>query len=167
MGRAASRRPSGGADMFEFLKRTKTPATCPDAGVGPLYFKDGAAAFGYICKYMECPLGEGSALPALILDARELFGGAAAIKIQDDGNQAAAIRVASSDDGFLVFATTAGPKGPRLQPGQLVLWQAGSFAPALAKQSEDKRFGWVGLIVGTLRPEWKDGSWRGGERFST
>src|SRR6202030_238606 len=110
------------------------PTTTVDAGIGPLYFRDGAAAFDYICKYMECPIAEGSSLPALVLDSRELFGTAAAVKIEDNGNQMAAIRVASSDGGFLVVRPTVGPKGPRLQPGQLVLWQAESFSPSLAKR---------------------------------
>lgn len=152
--------------MFGFRKRTKTPTTHTGGGAPPLYFKDGAAAFGYCCQYMECPLGEGSSLPALVLDARELFGSAAAVKIEDNGNQTAAIRVASSDGGFLVFGPTAGPKGPRLQPGQLVCWQAGSFSPSVAKLSKDGRFGWVGLIVGTLKPQWREGMWVGDERFS-
>jgi hypothetical protein len=153
--------------MFEFLKRKRpAPRTSAELGIGPLYFRDGAAAFGYICQYMKCPLGEGSSLPALVLDSRELFGTAAAVRIEDDGNQTAAIRVASSDGGFLVIGPTAGPKGPRLQPGQLVLWQAESFSASLAKRSKDERFGCIGLIVGTLKPEWKDGGWAGGERFS-
>jgi len=47
-----------------------------------------------------------------------------------------------------------------------VLCQAESFSPSLAKRSEDRRFGWIGFIVGTLKPEWKNGAWAGGERFS-
>jgi len=154
-----------GADMFEFFKRAKMAPIRTGIGPGPMYFKDGTAAFSAICEYMECPLGEGSSLPALVLDARELFGTASAIKIEPNGIQVAAIRVASSDGGFVVLASTLGPKGPRLEPGQLVVWQAGEFSPAVAKVSQDPRFGWVGLIVGTLKPEWRDGGWRGGERF--
>jgi hypothetical protein len=152
--------------MFDFLKRTKTATTRTDAGIGPLYFKDGAAAFGYICKYMECPLSEGSYLPALVLDSRELFGTATAVKVESDGNQMAAIRIASREGGFVVAAPTLGPKGPRLEPGQLVLWQALKFSPAFAKRTREPRVAWIGFIVGTLRPEWKDGSWLGGEKFS-
>lgn len=152
--------------MFDFLKRKKT--TLPfasECGISPLYFEGGNAALEYACKFMDCPLGEGVSLPALVLDSRELFGTSTAVKIQDDGNQLAMLRVASDDGGFLVAATTANPKGPKLQPGQLVAWKAMKHVPAIAETTKDKRFGWVGLIVGTLKPEHVNGSWVGGERF--
>jgi hypothetical protein len=89
------------------------------------------------------------------------------VKIQDEGNQLAMIRVASADGGFLVAAATVGPKGPRLHPGQLVAWKAMKHVPEVAKNVNDKRFGWVGLIIGTLKPERRNGGWMGGERFSS
>lgn len=66
----------------------------------------------------------------------------------------------------LVNALTAGPKGPALHPGQLVLWQAGQHVPTIADFAKDKRFGWVGLIIGTLKSEYRNGCWVGGKRFS-
>jgi uncharacterized membrane protein len=36
---------------------------------------------------------------------------------------------------------------------------------AEAATAKDKRFGWVGLIVGTLKPEHVNGRWTGDERF--
>jgi hypothetical protein len=95
-----------------------------------------------------------------------MFGVATAVKVQPDGNQIAVLRVASNDGGFIVNAVTAGPKGPALYPGQLVWWQAGKHAPEVAKVSKDKRFGWVGLILGTLKPEYYNGEWAAGDRFS-
>ena len=152
--------------MFEFFKRKKaTPSSASKKDMPPLYFKDGNAALEYACKFMECPLREGSFLPAVVLDSRESFGTQAAVKTQEDGNQIAMLRVASDDGGFLVMATTANPKGPKLQPGQLVAWTAMKHVPAIADAVEDKRFGWVGLIVGTLKPEHINGSWVGDGRF--
>ena len=110
---------------------------------------------------------EGSFLPAVVLDAKELLRTSDAVKTQGDGNQIAMLRVASDDGGFLVVATTANPKGPKLLPGQLVAWKAMKYVPDIAKAAtaKDKRFGWVGLIVGTLKPDHVNGKWSGGERF--
>jgi hypothetical protein len=153
--------------MFGFLRRrTLPPAKGAAANMPPLYFKDAEAAFEQACQYMECPLCEGVGLPALVLDARELFGVATAVKVRPDGNQIAVLRVVSSDGGFVVNAVTAGPKGPALHPGELVWWQAGTYSPEVAAVAKDKRFGWVGLIVGTLKPEYVNGEWAAGERFS-
>jgi hypothetical protein len=152
--------------MFEFLKRKKSPATT--VNVPPLFFKDGAAAFEYACEYLECPLRKGRLLPALVLDARELLGAPAALKVHDNGLQTAFLHVASTDGGFVVPASTAGARGPALQVGQLIAWRAGRYVPEVAEAAtaKDKRFGWVGLIEGTLKPEYCNGSWAGDKRFS-
>jgi hypothetical protein len=153
--------------MFEFFKRKKPAApSCDGSNIPPLFFKDGPAAIEYACKFMECSLHEGRSLPAVVLDSRELFGTPTAVKTQNDGNQIAMLRVASDDGGFLVTATTAGPLGPKLQPGQLVAWKAMNHMPDIAKTMKDKRFGCVGLIIGTLKPEHRNGSWVGDEMFS-
>ena len=152
--------------MFEFFKRKKPTRPSASENVIPqLCFEDGNAALEYACKFMECPLGEGSFLPAVVLDSRELFDTQTAVKTQEDGNQLAMLRVASDDGGFLVAATTANPKGPKLQPGQLVAWTAMKHVPEIAETTKDQRFGWVGLIVGTLKPEHANGCWVGDERF--
>ena len=152
--------------MFNYFKRKKPiKPSMGESGIPPLYFNDGTAAIEYACKFMDCALDEGNFLPAVVMDSRELFGTQTAVKMQDDGNQIAMLRVASNDGGFLVAATTINPKGPRLNPGQLVAWQAMKYVPDIAKTTKDKRFGWVGLIVGTLKPEHVNGSWAGGERF--
>jgi hypothetical protein len=141
-----------------------------------LAFEDSLIAFERACDG-ECQLHEGIMLPALVLDARELFGAATAVETQGDGRQMAAVRVASADGGFIVCASTGGSRGPRLQPGHFVAWQAQRYDPHAAKQGpvtqkrfglfglKDKRFGWVGVIAGTLKPEYRDGGWIGDEKF--
>lgn len=151
--------------MFDFFKRKLRPANAGTA-FPPLHFKDGGAALEYACKYLECPLNEGAFLPALVLDTHVLVGAAASVLTQQDGNQAAMLRVASRDGGFVVLASTAGPSGPRLQPGDLVAWCAGAHSPDVAAVMTDSRSGWVGLIVGTLKPEHRDGRWVGDQRFA-
>lgn len=131
---------------FKF-RRQSAPAANAAAPIPPLAFKGAEAAFAYTCEYMDCTLREGAFLPAIVEDASKLFGTSAAVRIQPDGNQVAALRVPSDDFGFLVIATTAGAKGPRLQAGDFVAWQAGQYLPQMAKDSKDKRFGWVGLIL--------------------
>ncbi len=91
--------------------------------------------------------------------------GGQTVTVNSDGNQIALLRVASSDGGFVVLATTFGPNGPRLQPGQLVLWRAVSYSSLVTHTAFDDRFGWLGLIAGTLKLEWRDGSWVEEERF--
>jgi len=148
-------------------------------GLSPrLAFEDGLTAFEQACAG-NCMLQQGIMLPALVLDARELFGAATAVEIQGNGRQMASVRVASADGGFIVSASTSGSRGPRLQPGHFVAWQAERYDPQVAKEApatqkrfglfglKDKRFGWVGLIAGTLKPEYWDGGWIGDERFSS
>jgi len=153
--------------MFDFLKRKSRPKETGkiDSAMPSLAFKDGAAALEYACQFMSCPLAEGSMLAALVLDAQNVFGTDTAVRIQSDGNQLAWVRVASETGGFEVATATANPKGPRLRVGQLVAWQAVSYAPAIAATMKDDRLGWIGLIIGTLRPEHANGSWLGDERF--
>lgn len=132
----------------------------------PLHFKGADAALEYACKYLDCALKPEASLPAVVLDARHSFGAQASVKVESDGRQSAALRVASSDGGFVVIAMTAGPKGPRLQPGQLVAWQAFRHVPEMARAAKDERFGWVGAILGTLKPELRATGWVGCERFT-
>lgn len=137
--------------------------------IPPLMFKDGPSAFEHACKYMDCPLGPGVCLPAIVLDAREMLGAATSVQMLEDGNQIAMLKVASDDGGFAVFAATQGPKGPRLSPGNLVVWKAGQHSPevAVAMGAKDARSGWIGLITGTLKPAHRNGQWMGDARFSS
>lgn len=151
--------------LFDFLKGSGSPAP---TGAPPLFFKDGHAAFEYSCKFMECPLHEGAFLPAIVLDPRELIGASTVVQRQKDGNQAVMLKVASKDGGFIVFASTVGPKGPQLKPGDFVAWRAAKHVKDVATSmgAKDERSGWVGLILGTLKPEHRNGNWVGNERFA-
>jgi hypothetical protein len=170
--------------MVGLLKRKRLPikgrVLDPSLGIPfPRFaFEDSLAAFEHACDG-ECLLHEGIMLPALILDACELFGAATAVEIESSGRQMAFVRVASADGGFIVSASTCGSRGPRLQPGQFVAWQAERYDPLAAKNApvthkrfglfglRDRRLGWVGLIAGTLKREYRDGGWIGDERFSS
>jgi hypothetical protein len=68
---------------------------------------------------------------------------------------------------------------PWIQPGHFVAWQAERYDPQVAKEAparnkrfglfglKDKRSGWVGVVAGKLKPEYRDGGWIGDERFSS
>jgi hypothetical protein len=150
--------------MFEFKRRNPKVSSDGDVGRPPRFFPDGIAALRYACKLLECPLHEGAFLPAVVLDPREVFGTQPPART-GDGNQVAFLCVASNDGGFVVAATTAGPRGPRLEPGQLVAWRAVRHVPDIASTVSDKRLGWAGVIVGTLKPELRNGCWVGSEIF--
>lgn len=165
--------------MFEFIKRKKLLIRREE--VEPflrLTFEDSLTAFEHACD-CECLLHEGIVLPALVLDARELLDAETAVKIQDDGRQIASVRVASPDGGFVVSASTSGAHGPTLEPGHFVAWQAERYDLQLAKHTfarrkrfgwmnwKDKRLGWVGVIEGTLKLEYRNGGWVGDERFTS
>ena len=148
-------------------KQANFPVSAVD-GFSPLLFGDGLAAFEQSCS-MECPLHEGSFLPAIVLDARVSLGAPNAVEILDDGCQSACVRVASADGGFIARASTSGARGPLLRVGQLVAWQAGRYDPRQVMTGatrKDKRSGWIGSIEGTLKPKYANGGWVGDEKFS-
>src|SRR5271155_5717479 len=141
--------------MLDFLKPKQSwlPAIAVDC-LTPLLFKDSVAAFQHACG-MEYPLHEGIVLPAIVLDARELFGAVTAVMVLDNGRQVACIRVSSADGGFIVCAQTNGSRGPVLEPGRLVAWQAGRYDPQhnSVASGQVNRSRWVGLIESTLKSE--------------
>jgi len=151
--------------VFEFKRRNAKVSSDGDIARPPRFFPDGITALRYACKFLECSLHEGAFLPAVVLDPQEVFGAQSSVKTEVDENQVGLLCVASNDGGFLVVASTAGPRGPRLEPGQLVAWRAVRHVPDIANAVSDKRFGWVGMIVGTLKPEQRNGSWVGTEIF--
>ena len=151
--------------MFEFKRRNPRVQADGDPGRPPRHFQDGIAALRYACRLLECPLHEEAFLPAVVLDPREVFGREPAARRQRDGAQVFFLCVASHDGGFIVAATAAGPLGPRLEPGQLVSWKAVRHVPEVANAVRDPRFGWAGVIVGTLKLEHRDGCWVSDEIF--
>ena len=150
--------------VFEFKRRNQKASSDGDAGRPARFFQDGIAALRYACRLLECPLHEGVFLPAVVLDPAEVFDTAPPASTQG-GKQVFFLCVASHDGGFVVAATPAGPSGPALQPGQLVAWKAVRHVPAIAQGMRDERFGWVGVIVGTLKLEHRNGCWVGEQIF--
>jgi hypothetical protein len=142
-------------NLISQLFAGKTTKNADPARPIALYFEDGCAAFAYACKYVESPLEMGRRLPAIVMEATRGV----------DGNQTALLRVAAPDGGFYVAASTAGPDGPTLDVGHFVVWEAMRYVPAVTCAEQDKRRGWVGLILGTLRPEYREGAWVGAIRF--
>ena len=140
--------------MFAWLRKKASQSSNVGA---PLYFKDNLSAFEYACQFLSSELKAGAYLPALVQDATALLGHGEPVKRQKDGNQIAMLKVCSSDGGFTVLASSASPKGPSLQVGDLVIWQAGASVPAMASQVKDLRSTWVGLIVAKLQPEYTVG----------
>jgi hypothetical protein len=147
--------------VFEFKRRNPKVSSDGDVGRPPRFFPDGIAALRYACRFHECPLEEGVFLPAVILDPRELFR----TQRPEVSKGLHFLCVASRDGGFVVAAHPMGEKGPRLEPGQLVAWKAVRHVPELAAGIQDERFGWTGVIVGTLKLEHRNGCWVADEIF--
>lgn len=131
-----------------------------------LEFTDGVSAFEYTCQCMDCSVEVKKPLPALVIDAKEQFGVKTAVKLNDDGTQTAVLRVPSSEGGFVVMARTAGNIGPELKGGDLVAWMPVLYNEDLAKETAETGFGWVGVIMGTLKPILREGGWLGDTRYS-
>lgn len=151
--------------LFDLLKNKGAPVV---AETPPLFFKDGREAFEYSCNFLDCPLHEGAFLTAIVLDAREFIGAATSIQRQKDGNQVAILKVAAKDGGFIVIASTMVPKVPQLELGDFVAWRASKYSEDVAASmgAKDERSGWIGLILGTLKPERRNGGWVGNSRFT-
>jgi hypothetical protein len=139
---------------------------CFEAALGDLAFKSNKAAFEYACASLRCDVVKGQGLPALVVGATHTFGTAAPVARDDRGIQTAVLRVASSDGGFPVVALSVG-RGPDLNVGDLVAWVPGEYREDLADASADSRFGWVGLIIGTLEPRYVKGNWVGKDTFGS
>ncbi len=138
-----------------------------EAALGDFVFKSNEAAFEYACSFMHCDVVKGQGLPALVVGATPTFRAAAAPVAKDDrGIQTAVLMVASSDGGFPAVALSFG-RGPDLNVGDLVAWVPGEYREDLAATSADRRFGWVGLIVGTLEPRYVKGNWVGKATFGS
>lgn len=118
-----------------------------------LQFETGKDFIDYHCEYMSTQIQQGSPLAAEVVDARKQLGASVALKVDDNGIQTATLRVASKDGGFLVIAQTASANGDALHVGDVVAWIPAEHMANLAEAADDKRFGWVGLIVAKIAPE--------------
>lgn len=142
-------KPEAEAEMKRRLGKTQ-PAPEP---AQPLVFKSGKGFFELQCKYGHTKIGKGTAIVALVLDARKDYGTPVAVKIAPDGCQTAVLRVASDDGGFVVLAQTPSGIGDRLQPDDVILWVPSTYNEQIGKAMGDPRSGWVGFIRAKVKSE--------------
>jgi len=130
-------------------------------------FKSTEAAFEYCCRFMDTELHKNKRLPAIVLDASKHLGAKQQVPLDDHGIQRAYLRVASDDGGFTVVGHALLQNGPKLRPGDLVIWRPLKHVSEVAKKMEDPRNAWGGAIEARLRPilSAKNG-WAVEERFS-
>jgi hypothetical protein len=133
--------------IWPFRKSTAPPRPAT------LHFKSGAVFFEHQCKFGHTTIEPGTGVIALVLDAQKEFGTTTAVSIGADGAQLAALKVASDDGGFLVFAKTPSEKGDKLQADDLVLWVPSIYSEEVGHKVTDRRTGWVGLIRAKIKPE--------------
>lgn len=106
------------------------------------------------CKYGATGISKGVAIPALVLDARELADAKNAIKTNKDGSQFAMVRVASPEGGWVTLADTPNNSHTPIEPGDLVAWMPLELGPNSI--TADTRTRWFGLIIAKLAPEMGD-----------
>ena len=142
--------------MVGFLKKLFSSPSSPTSP--PLYFKDTNGAFEFACKFLQTELVAKATLPALVVDAAKELGADHPVALMPDGTQMLALRVSSTDGGFLVLSGTLSANGPRLQPGDLVAWHAGHQVPRETPElTVDPRSKWVGLVLAKFKPEYMNG----------
>jgi hypothetical protein len=124
----------------------KNKRAAPEGTPNILQFKSGTAFLEYQCKFGETEIRPNHGVVAVVLDSSKEFGTANAVKIEPDGTQVAALRVASRDGGFMVMARTPRPGGDRLKPDDVVIWIPVSHSPEMVLPGMDQRFGWIGFI---------------------
>ena len=130
-----------------------------------IQFPDTTSAFEFACRALDCTLEPYKPLPAMVMNAGGMFGSPAGVKREADGTQLAVLKIASSDGGFYVLSKTSNPGGPDLAVGDFVAWMPVEYSDDLANSGADERFGWLGMIFGTLDTRRESGSWVGKERF--
>lgn len=122
-----------------------------------LPFKSGQDFLEYQCKYGHTEIKPQQGIVALVLDSSKEFGTEKPVKIEDDGRQMVALKVASEDGGFVVLSQTPTGKGDRLNPDDIVIWVPVEYKDVGSSNIDmaelDPRFGWVGFIVAKVKPE--------------
>lgn len=83
----------------------------------------------------------------------------------ESGIQRMILRVSSNDGGFMVVAETSGPRGPKLNIGDLVSWIPLTYIESMCQEDTDSRFAWCGLVTGKLKPILSPTGWVGEKRF--
>ena len=133
-----------------FWKRKKKSQNLPI-----IKYKSGEAFFEMQCKFGHTEIIPQQGIVALVLDSRSEFGAQDQIRVDEDGTQTASLKVASDDGGFVVISKTAGPRGDKLIPGDVVVWVPITHAmPDVPEAADlDERFGWVGFIIAKVIPE--------------
>lgn len=118
-----------------------------------LAFKSGEAFFEYQCRFGVTDIKRKQGLVGLVLDATKEFGINDAKERQPDGTQRRLIKVVSQDGGFIVVANTPTNKGDILRVGDVVIWVPLEYVGNIITISQDKRIGWVGLIMAKVQPQ--------------
>jgi hypothetical protein len=155
-------------EMAHVTKSASHIALADQANVEPgdLPLKDTRGAFEYACQFMKWPPVEVcEEMLAIVEDAREIAGAQQAIKVDDDGNQTEIVSYCGGTGTATGIGMTISQRGPRLVPGQLVVWQATKAQPNLQKEFA------IGMILATLHPVWSPkiarvGAWVGDEQFA-
>jgi len=127
----------------------KNPSGLPQK----LPFKSGEAFLEYQCKFGHTDIQPKQGIVALIMDSSVEFGTEKPVKIEPDGTQVVALKVASDDGGFLVIARTASGRGDQLKPDDVVIWVPMLHSKEVVPDGVDERFGWAGFVVAKVKPE--------------
>ena len=127
--------------MWPFNKRSAPPTL------------RGQGFFDLQCKYGHTEIAAGQGVVAIVMDAKATFGTPVSVKVDEQGRQQAAIKVASEDGGFIVMAATPSNLGEPLTPGDLVIWVPKTYMESVAQAFGDKRAGWVGFIRAKVAAE--------------
>lgn len=136
------------------LAQQASAARPPNRTSRPVFmFTDVNSFFRMQCKYGDTKIELNKGVVAIVLDAGEIAPGVPPIKVEPDGSQTAAIRVASEDGGFIVLAKAPAGHGDVLKPGDAVMWVPSAYSEQVAAASPDKRSGWVGLIRAKIKTE--------------
>lgn len=122
-------------------------------------FKSTLEAFAQACADSADGIEAEQPLIAIVLDAEKEFGADEPITLEEDGCARLTLRVAAKDGGFIALSKTTYAARKPLSVGDLVCWVPLKHDSELAKQANDLRFGWIGLVFATLEPEWDGDEW--------
>lgn len=122
-------------------------------------FEDTKEAFAQACADGPEAITAEQPMIALVLDAQSEFGADEPITLEADGCARLTLRVATKDGGFIALSKTTHPVKEAIKVGDLVCWVPLKHDADLAKEANDDRFGWIGLVFATLEPQWQGDEW--------